>query len=126
SLWISRSIPALVMRIHDLLGHRQNRIVAHADTLLGLENDVSPVGGMFSHLRELLDRERTRFIKDTIGHADFADIVKRSEARQQLDSLRRQIRVELRMRRELLGEQPRVLLRSTRMTAGLGVPDFRK
>ena len=81
-----------------------------------------PYCRMLSHLHELFGRERAGFVEDVIGNADLADVVKRREARQQIDAFRRQVLVEFGMSGELLGEEPDVLLGSARMTAGLGVP----
>jgi len=66
---------------------------------------TSAVDRVAPHLGELLGVERSLLVQDAVGHADLADVVQRSQARQQLDPFGRQVGMEARMQGELLAEQ---------------------
>ena len=76
---------------------------------------------MLLHLQVLFRRELAGLVQQLVGHADLADVVQRRQARQQIDALRRQVIAKRRVLRQLLGEQPAVLLDAPRMAAGIGV-----
>ena len=67
---------------------------------------------MAAHFRRLFDRQATGLGEDAIGNPDLADVVQRRELRQKLDALGGQVVAKAGMRRELAGEQTRVLLRA--------------
>ena len=61
---ITGTIPPFVMRIDDVLGNGQRRIVTNTGGLLRVENHVSTVDGVSPHLGEFFGRQRSRLVQD--------------------------------------------------------------
>src|SRR6185295_19365229 len=70
ALWISSSVPPLVVRVDDVLRHLQRRIVAHAGLLLRLENHLAAENGMLLHHSTLVFGERAGLVEHAIRDAD--------------------------------------------------------
>ena len=76
---IPLAIPTLVMRVDDVLGHRERLVVASPRTLLCSRDHVQAVDGMLLHLGEFIGGEGPGFVEQVVWHAHLTDVVQRRE-----------------------------------------------
>ena len=114
------------MRVDDILRHRQRHIVSHPDSRLCPQDHLATKLRMRAHLHQLVGGQGPRLVEDVIANAHLADVVERRETREKIDAFGCEMGAEIGLSGELRCEQARVLLRPSRMTARLGVANFRQ